>query len=146
MDTFTKFSKDTSLRLHSFGIVQIRVSDRYHLDLGTSKVLSIQQKFPFEILEIPHAQWNCTIWLHRPDQSHCAFGCCSCKEDTKERYWGQQFCQMERDISSDQPKRPDQSEWTTFKAGPKYCGWTTPKWSVPISVDTLNFNVSTEIS
>ena len=22
-----------------------------------------------------------------------------CKQDTKERYWGQQFCQMERDIS-----------------------------------------------
>ena len=27
------------------------------------------------------------------------FGYCSCKQDTKERYWGQQFCQMERDIS-----------------------------------------------
>ena len=29
----------------------------------------------------------------------CAFGYCSCKQGTKERYWGQQFCQMERDIS-----------------------------------------------
>ena len=43
---------NTSLRLRSFGIVQIRVSDRYHLDLGTSRVFSIQQKFLFEILEI----------------------------------------------------------------------------------------------
>ena len=28
-----------------------------------------------------------------------AFGYCSCKQDTKEQYWGQQFCQMEWDIS-----------------------------------------------
>ena len=37
--------------------------------------------------------------LHRPDLSHRVFGYCSCKQDTKERYWGQQFCQMEREIS-----------------------------------------------
>ena len=30
---------------------------------------------------------------------HRALGYCSCKQDTKERYWGQQFCQMERNIS-----------------------------------------------
>lgn len=36
--------------------------------------------------------------LYRPDPSHCAFAYCSCKGDTKERYWGQQFCQVERDI------------------------------------------------
>ena len=28
-----------------------------------------------------------------------AFGYCSCKQDTKERYWGKQFCLMETDIS-----------------------------------------------
>ena len=62
--------------------------------------LSIQQIFWFEISEIPYAQWNGTFWLHRPNPSHCVFGYCSCKEDTKEWYWGQQlFCQMERDIS-----------------------------------------------
>ena len=61
--------------------------------------LSIQQKFQFEILEIPRAQWNGTFLLHRPDPSHRALGYCSCKQDTKERYWGQQFCQMERNIS-----------------------------------------------
>ena len=27
------------------------------------------------------------------------FGYCSCKQDKKERHWGQQFSQMERDIS-----------------------------------------------
>ena len=55
--------------------------------------LSIQQKFRFKISEIPRAQWNSTFRFHR------AFGYCSCKQDTKERYWGQQFCYMERDIS-----------------------------------------------
>ena len=48
-----------------------------------------------------HAQWspwNGTFRLHRPDPSHRAFGYRSCKKDAKERYWGQQFCQMERDI------------------------------------------------
>ena len=28
-----------------------------------------------------------------------ALGYRSCKQDTKERYWGHQFCQIERDIS-----------------------------------------------
>ena len=32
---------------------------------------------------------------------------------------------------SDRPKWPDQSQWTTFKAGPEYSGRTKPKWSVP---------------
>ena len=44
------------------------------------------------------AQWNGTFRLHTPDSSDRAFGYCSCKQDTKERYWGQQFCQMERTI------------------------------------------------
>ena len=61
-------------------------------------MLSIQQKFRFEISEISFAQWNNTFWLHRHDLSHRAFGYCACKQDTKERYWGQQFCQMERGI------------------------------------------------
>ena len=60
------------------------------------RTLSIQQKIRFEISEIPRAQWNGTFRLNRP---HRAFGYCSCKQDTRERYWGQQFCQMERDIS-----------------------------------------------
>ena len=50
--------------------------------------------------EITSAQWNGTLWLHRTDPSHRAFlGHCSCRQDTKEQYWGQKFCQMERDIS-----------------------------------------------
>ena len=51
------------------------------------------------------------------------------KKDTKERYWGQQFCQnvMERDISV----RP--IEMTRLvKVCPEYSGLTKPKWSVPL--------------
>ena len=36
--------------------------------------------------------------LQSKKPSHRAFAYCSCKQDTKERHWGQQFCQMERDI------------------------------------------------
>ena len=39
-----------------------------------------------------------TFPLHRPDLSQCAFGYCSCKQDTKEQYWGHQLCQMKTDI------------------------------------------------
>ena len=52
------------------------------------RVLSIQQKFQFEILEIPCAQWKCTFQLHRPDPSHCAFHYFTCKQYTKEQYTG----------------------------------------------------------
>ena len=61
--------------------------------------LSIQQKFRFEIAEISRAQWNGTFRWHRPHPSHHAFGYCSCKQDTTERYWGQRFCPIKWDIS-----------------------------------------------
>ena len=38
----------------------------------------------------------CAFQLHRPDPSHCMFAHCSCKQDTKEWFWGQQFCEMEK--------------------------------------------------
>ena len=63
------------------------------------RALFIQQEFLFKISEIPLVQWNGAFRLHRPDPSHRAFGYCSYKQDTKKRYWGQQFCQMEGDIS-----------------------------------------------
>ena len=31
-------------------------------------------------------------------ERYILFGYCSCKQDKKERHWGQQFSQMERDI------------------------------------------------
>ena len=60
---------------------------------------SMKHKFRFEILEISRGQWNGTFRLHRPDPSQHAFGYYSCKQDAKEGYWGQQFSQMETDIS-----------------------------------------------
>ena len=40
---------------------------------------------------------------------------------------------------SDQPKWPDQSKWTTFRAGHEYFSQTKPKWTIP-------FDQPTEIS
>ena len=45
---------------------------------------------------------NCTD----PNQVTNLLVFCSFKQDRKERYWGQQFCQMERDIRSDQSGAP----------------------------------------
>ena len=74
------------------------------------------------------------------DPSHRTFGYCSCKQVTEKWYWGQQFCQMERDISV-RPTRNDQrrSKRTTLKAGPEYSGRTQPKWSVPFDWHQLKF-------
>ena len=63
-------------------------------------------------------------------------GYCSCKQDTKERYWGQHFVKWKGSFRSDQLKWPDQSRWTTFKADPEHSGRTKPKWSVPFDVPT----------
>ena len=56
--------------------------------LGTPQALSIQQKFRFEISEIPRTQWSGTFRLHSPYPSHRAFGYCSCKQDTKRAVLG----------------------------------------------------------
>ena len=59
-------------------------------------------KFRFEIqFRKFHVPNGTILWLrlHRPYPSHRAFGYCSCKQDTKERYGGQQFGQMKRNIS-----------------------------------------------
>ena len=76
--------------------------------LLSAGALSIQQKFWFEISKIPRALWNGSFRFHRPVPSHRVFAYCSlCKQDTKERYWGQQFCQMEGTFG-----RTDWNEWT----------------------------------
>ena len=52
------------------------------------RMLSIQQKFQFEILEIPCSQWNVHFHLHRPNLSLCAFHYFTRKQYTvtKEQY------------------------------------------------------------
>ena len=77
---------------------QITIQSGMH-GLASSWALCIPQKLRFEILEISRAQWSGTFRLHRPDPSHRAFGYYSCMQDTKGRYWEQQFGQMERHIS-----------------------------------------------
>ena len=87
-------------------------------------------KFRFEIqFRKFHVPNETVLWLrlHRPDPSQRAFGYCSCKQDTKERYAGQQFVQMERNISF----RPIKMDHT-----PSNSGRTKPKWSIPLDVPT----------
>ena len=64
-------------------------TERYSFFMNSTEVISIQQKSRSEISDISRAQCNDPT---RPDPSHLAFGYYSCKQDTKERYWGQQFC------------------------------------------------------
>ena len=103
--------------------------------LPSATALSIQQTFWFENSKIPRAKWNGSFRFHRSVSSPRVFAYCSCcKQDTKERYWGQQFCQMEGTFRSDRPKRVEWSKCNTFKGGPKYSGRTEPKyrkWFVP---------------
>ena len=59
-------------------------------------------------------------------------------QNTKERYWEQQFWQMESDISV-RPTEITRSVKVAFKAGPEYSGRTKPKWFVPFDVPTEVF-------
>ena len=52
----------------------------------------------FRKLHVPNGTVH-SYCTDTPNASHRAFGYCSCKQDTKEQFWGQRFCQMERDIS-----------------------------------------------
>ena len=101
--------------------------------LRTQRVLSIEQnsglKFNFGNSTCPMELW---LRLHRPDPSHRAFGYCSCKQDTKERYGGQQFGQMERNISF-RPFKVDHA--------PSNSGRSKPKRSVPWDVPTKIFGI-----
>ena len=63
------------------------------------RALSIQQKVRFEVSEIPRAQWKVHSACKDLTQATARLVICSCKQVTKEQYWGQQFCQMERNIS-----------------------------------------------
>ena len=105
--------------------------------------LSIQKKFRWEISEILSAQWNSTFEfrLHRPGtQATARLVIVLVNRIQKSGAGGQQFCQMEREISV-RPTRNDQtrSKRTTLKAGPEYSGRTKPKWSVPFDWHQLKF-------
>ena len=76
------------------------------------KVFHITGRFPFN----KNSRLKCWKFhvLSAAVFAGYGFGYCSCKRDTKERYWGQQFCQMERDISVRPTDRNDQ----TSQSGP----------------------------
>ena len=74
---------------------------------------------------------------YRPDPSHREFGYWSCKQERKERYWGQQFGQMERGTSrpTDQDNLTRQSGPTSkvvlsIPVGPNHL----VHWSIPLDV------------
>ena len=89
--------------------------------VGINRLLSITE-IPvrnFRKFHVPNeaVHTGCT----EPHPSHRAFGNCTRRRDIKERYWGQQFSQMERNISF----RPTEMTGRT-----KYSGRTQSKWSV----------------
>ena len=102
------------------------------------RALSIQQKFPFEISEIPHAHW-----LHSgcidPTQATAHLVNVLSSRVQKSGTGDNNFVKWKGTLQSVQPKRPDQSKRTTFKADPEYSGRFKLRWSVP-------FDVPTEIS
>ena len=97
--------------------------------------LSIQQKFRFEISEIPCAHSSCTD----PTQATARLVIVFVSRIQNSGTGDNNFVKWKRTFRSDRPKWPDRSKWTTFKTGPEYSGRTKPKWSVP-------FDVPTEIS
>ena len=90
------------------------------------RVLSIQQKLQFEILEIPCAQWNGIFGLHRPNPNHYTLDYCTCTQNTeaKRGTWDNNF--VKGTFWPSWPKWPGQTKWTTFNSGPKYSGRTKP--------------------
>ena len=77
--------------------------------------------------------------LHRLNPSHCVFRYCFCKQDTKELYWGQQFCQMERDISvrrtkMTRPIKVDRTGPFHLMYQPKFPEFWV-EWKVPLGIE-----------
>ena len=83
----------TIVSLHVVLIIQGCMS-MFKVGKGSPGVLnSIPQKFQFEIL------WIGMVHSGYTDPTQATAYYCSCMQVTKEQYWGQQFCQVERDIS-----------------------------------------------
>ena len=72
-------------------------------------------------------------------ERYILIGYCSCKQDKKEQHWGQQFSQMERDISV----RP--TEKTRVVKVDHLQSWSRIFWSDQTEV-VCPFDVPTKIS
>ena len=91
----------------------------------TGGTLSIQQKFRFEISEIPRAQWNSTFRLHRPDPSNREFCYCSLSRIQKSGTADNNFVrELQGDISAwltemTRPIKVDHLQsWSRIPVGP----------------------------
>ena len=82
------YNKDKHNRDQSAGFLCKKVIGRFPFNKNSG--------LRFRTFNVPNGT---ILWLrlHRPDPSHRAFGYCSCKQHTKERYMGRQLCQLERD-------------------------------------------------
>ena len=127
---------------YCFVAAKVKFSRHWILCLvGKKGCFPSTKNFGFEILEIPGAQWNSIFWFHRPKPRYCAFGYCTCFQDTKEQFLGQQFCQMElQTFQFDWMKWPDWSKWTTFKGDPNIIISVEPNQNGPFHlISNQNF-------
>ena len=102
------------------------------VSLDNAGMLSIQQKFQFEVSEIPcalngMAHSGCTD----PTQATTRLVIVLVGKIQKSGTGDNSFAKCKGTCWSDRQNWPDRSAWTTFKGVPKYSGRTEPKWSVP---------------
>ena len=86
---------------------------------------STQQKFQFEILLIGTVHSSCTD----PTQATACYS--SSMQVTKEQYWGQKFCQKERDISVRPTKMTRPVKVDHLQSSVLNSSQTKLKWSIP---------------
>ena len=81
-----------------------------------------QKRFPFNKYSGLKFFGNSTspFRSHRSVPSHRAFGYWYCKQDTKERYWGQQFVKWKGTFEITWPFKVDH-----LQTGPEYSVWCT---------------------
>ena len=99
-------------------------------------VLSIEQKFGFKFrkFRLPNrtVHSSCTD----PTQATTRLVIILVSRIQKSGTGDNNFVKWKGTFQSDWLKWPDWSKRTTLKAGPKYSGWTKPKWTVPFDVPT----------
>ena len=88
------------------------------------------------IVEIPRAQWNGTSGCTDPTQATARLVIVLASRIQKRRYWGQQFCQMERNISDRTTEITRPVKEDHLQSWSRISGRTKPKWSVPFDVAT----------
>ena len=107
---------------------------------NSPRALSIQQKFQFEISEIPRAQWMVHSSCTDPTQATARLVLVLVSRIQESGSGNNDFVKWKGTCRSERPNRPkwpDLSKWITFKAGLEYFGRTKPKWYVLFDVPTV---------